>query len=150
LLHTYSVNFIMAITKLQASNRSSTRYSIGQSNSLDCTRTNAKMLSGIGNPRTTASFAAWPATLLENLQNDTSQHPGLEEVRSDHQFDRQGRIRSTVSRLGQSRVCNKQTIQSDVVRLNCLVQSERRIGLFEVNCSDCLNCLNCLNWYREP
>jgi hypothetical protein len=48
------------------------------------------------------------------------------------------------------RVCNKQTIQSDYVRLNCLVQSERRIGLFEVNCSDCLNCLNCLNWYREP
>jgi hypothetical protein len=38
-----------------------------------------------------------------------------------------------------ARVCNKQTVQSDYVRLNCLVQSERRIGSFEVNCSDCLN-----------
>jgi hypothetical protein len=60
------------------------------------------------------------------------------EVR-DHQLDDlrvvQGLVHLAV------RVCNKQTIQSDVVRLDCLDQSERWIKLFEVNCSDYLDCL---------
>jgi hypothetical protein len=48
---------------------------------------------------------------------------------------------STSSPSSRYRVYNKQTIQSDYVRLDCLDQSERRIELFEVNCSDCLDCL---------